>query len=128
MSVPLQAVLSLEKLILQVALGWTASERSVLQPVAVDIEIDFAKMPVACGSDELDSTICYDQLSQKINRHVSNKEFKLLEYLAQDIFELVCSCLSEQDGLSVTVAKDPPMDNLMRAGFTLKRARDKELS
>jgi dihydroneopterin aldolase len=118
---PLQSLLKLDGLSLSVALGWTEPERSVLQEVNVDIEIGFFKLPTACQSDELGHTLCYDQLAQKINKMVIRKPFKLLEFLTHEVFNLVCACVNDQDAVQVTITKNPPMDNLMRASFTLKR-------
>jgi len=115
----MQGILNLNKLILSVSLGWTEEERKQLQDVSLSLAIQFKQLPLACTTDELGETYCYDQLSQKLQQHIASKSYKLLEHLAYDIFNVVRECIDSRHHILITVTKKPPMDNLYEASFTI---------
>ncbi|PHQ80202.1 MAG: hypothetical protein COB66_05305 [Coxiella sp. (in: Bacteria)] len=113
------ALLKLTDLKLSVNLGWPDDELAVPQDVFITIEIRYAQLPSACDSDDLAGTLCYDQLSQKLASVVAGKQFRLIERLAQALFNQVMLLLAPDDVLTLSLAKNPPMDNLAGAAFTL---------
>jgi FolB domain-containing protein len=90
-----------------VFLGHDQAERTQRQRIAVDIHIDFVKPPIACVTDQLTDTVCYDTLNQTIMKHITSKEFRLLEHLAYEIYSCVKTFLSLDSRVRIGVTKFP---------------------
>lgn len=112
----LNSILYLHDLTLKVHLGWTEAERRLKQSVSVDIQIQFKNPPKACMTDELTDTICYDTLTKKIKDFIQKKSFRLIEYLAREIYLLVKEN-THAANILVTLSKKPPVKNLKLAQF-----------
>lgn len=115
----MQSSLVLSGLSLSVYLGWGEAERAISQIVSLSIRIQHAALPAGCQSDELEDTLCYDQLSQALERYLSGKTYRLIERLTNDLFIEIKKQLNASDRLTLTVTKQPPMDQLEMASFTL---------
>lgn len=117
-----QSRLRLNKLELQVNLGWPEKERAKPQPIYLDIELSGNHLLKACKTDTLDDTVCYDILSTAIKAHVKNLEFKLVEHLAWDLFNFIQKKLPKKMGLKLTVTKpNAPVEGLLGgASFELE--------
>lgn len=79
----------LNDLELLVLLGWMEDERSQPQTVSLDIKIQFKEPPVACITDNLADTFCYEKLVNAIKSHVAAHEFRLVEHLAHEIYQFL---------------------------------------
>lgn len=90
-----------------VYLGWESSERKKKQKVTVDIDIQFAHTPIACTTDSLHDTFCYDALNQTIIKHIDKKTFHLLEYLTFEIYSIVKLFLNLKNKTTICVTKYP---------------------
>lgn len=99
-------LLKVNQLKLSIHLGWSEKERKHEQQVALSFTIDMPT-PKACLTDELTDTVCYDALIKKIQAHVKNKEYRLIEYFSQDMYQLVKSELPKKSQLQITVTKKP---------------------
>lgn len=97
----------LHKLEFLVNLGWGQDERALQQMVTVDIHVQFANPPVACMSDNLSDTFCYDTLNKTIQDKIGQKEFRLLEYLAQEIYSCVKNFIIPNTTVNICVTKYP---------------------
>lgn len=97
--------LKINQLELKVFLGWPSEERKRTQKVFLDIELLGIDFTSACHSDDLGDTVCYDELSQKIKKFVKGRQFKLIEALCMQIFELLKGEISENISLKVVVTK-----------------------
>lgn len=104
--------LKIHKLKVLVHLGCLPAERKTAQPVFFDIEIEFAEAPKACSSDELADSICYAQISDALTALAVNREFKLIEFLAREAYQVIRDqFLNPQQKLKVFVHKAfPPIE------------------
>ena len=82
-------ILRIHDLDLSVYLGCLPAERGQLQTVRLNLEILFQQKPKACESDELLESICYDQIGNLLMKFVRDREFKLIEFLAERSFVLL---------------------------------------
>lgn len=80
--------------------GVTQNERSKAQNVIIDIEI-FSDLSPAGKTDDIDQTIDYYSIKEKVTNAVAKGQFKLLESLAENVAALI---LKEPHVSSVTVA------------------------
>lgn len=91
---------------LWIFLGCSVEERSHLQPVDIDIRINFSKEPVGCHSDELEHVSCYKTIVDQVVEYTDKKTFNLIEYLAAQIFQVVGKQLNDRDAwLEIVIAK-----------------------
>lgn len=110
--------LELKQLELLVNLGLGEEERSVKQNVWINFSIMFEKLPNACLNDSIDETHCYFNITNKIKELCYGREFKLLEHLCHEIYNVIKKDTSEK--ISVTVIKNPPIFEVKGgASFTI---------
>lgn len=81
-------VLFLDDVVFSINLGVTQEERAVPQEVKVSIAISY-KNTNAQVSDDIEDAYCYDSLLNSVSYVVSNKEYKLIEHLCNDIAEVI---------------------------------------
>ncbi len=84
----LPAALSLDRLRLNVHLGEHAPERGTMQAIEVSIKIYFKNMPAACR-DDCGQFLCYGKLSEAIENVVHGREYRLIEFLACKIYDVM---------------------------------------
>lgn len=90
----------------RVHLGWTAGERAQPQEVDIDAVIEFDGAPAATRTDELEDTLCYDQLCSRIDETARAHPYKLIEALAREIHEALQRSVGDRAvGLEVSVHK-----------------------
>lgn len=112
------AVISLNKLRLQLRLGCTDTERATPQPVDVSVKFFFDTPPVGCMTDALADTVCYDDITTTIRNYCNGKEFHLLERLGKDLYEQVCGKAPKNAKIWVKVVKCmPPVEGLESFDF-----------
>ena len=108
-----RAELRFEALALRVRLGCTAAERAEPQEVRVGVRVRFAEPPHACRTDEMDGTICYARIADLFRERCRDREFRLIERLASDLF---CALRCElPPGLRLELALTkvrPPVEGL----------------
>lgn len=106
----------LTQLIVPVRVGFSVSERALPQPIRFDLHIRFKAPPLACQSDQLDQTLCYFELSQKIKNYCESREFALLEHLTWKVFHLLKAELAAD--LHLTTTKENfPLDTLRGSAY-----------
>jgi dihydroneopterin aldolase len=102
--------------------GDVEAERSLGSRVYVDVEIR-ADLARAGRSDTLADTVDYVRCYELVRAVVEDRQFKLLEALAENIAEVL---LREERALSVRVrvAKEPPIEGVIsRCAVVLDRDR-----
>lgn len=104
--------LLLQGLALQVNLGWRKQERGKEQAVILDLTLAFPQPPKACLTDELEDTLCYADLIEKIRTAIAHKNFRLLEHLGYDIYHLIKAHVPPTTKISVRITKFPKIDGL----------------
>src|SRR5262245_32939076 len=77
--------LSVDTIVLDVRLGCDPEERATPQRVHVDVRAYFSQLPAECKSDQGDF-ICYEKIGLKAVETVKGREFRLIEFLAQELF------------------------------------------
>lgn len=105
--------LSLKDYALFVHLGCEAQERLRTQEVRVRVEMRFGPAFKAATTDHLSDTVCYAQVCEKIEQHCADKEFKLIERLAKDLYDVLKLLMPQQSLLALSVHKlRPPVTHL----------------
>jgi dihydroneopterin aldolase len=110
----LETSLTIKKLEFFLNLGWGKEERAEKQSVFIDIHLLFSTPPKACETDELNDTLCYDTLIQKLKNEMQSKEFRLIEHTAHDIYHFIQSNLHSENKLKIQIfiTKFPPIFGL----------------
>ncbi len=113
--------LTIRGISLPVRLGCSADERLDPQPVEVDLTIRFETPPRGMVTDRLEDTVCYDGLVSAIKQVVTDREFSLVEYLANEILTSLRNVVESEHRLRVTVRKvSPPIPEITKgAEFTV---------
>ena len=111
----------IKNLVVPCAIGVTKEEQAKRQNVIIDIEI-FCDLSQAGTTDDLNKSISYAEVQEKVTEAVTSGEFKLLENLAQTLSSLI---LKNQLASKVTVAikKDKYGKNPMM-GIEITRDRN----
>lgn len=109
----IQTTLSLHCLELDVYLGWLKTEQTEKLRVTCDIKIQFLTPPIACETDHLTDTYCYDSLIKKIKQLLADKKFYLIETLAQTLHQFIKQQFKEAIKLSICITKKPTIPNLI---------------
>lgn len=108
-----KADIILSGLELSVNLGWPKGERLKQQIVRVDVTLSFAEPPLACRTDQLKDTLCYDSLISKIKAYVADRNFRLIEHLGYGIHDAIRQNVSADMRVKVSVTKKPLIENLL---------------
>ena len=106
------ACLTVNGLELSIYLGWPQTERLQQQTVTVDMIIQFNETPLACTTDRLKDTFCYDELIKILKENVASRRFKLIEHVGYEMYQLVKNFLPNHALLQLSVTKKPAIENL----------------
>lgn len=90
---------------LSVRLGCSAEERAVSQKVLLNVFLKFSEELVALESDELADTFCYDEIVKEVLVKIAGREFKLIEFLAKEIYKTIAAKLDQRALLQVSILK-----------------------
>lgn len=105
--------LQMKDLELMVHLGCLPDERVHAQLVRLSVDITFSHPPMACGSDELEHTVCYAKMAEVVTDVSSQKEFKTVEHLAFECFHSVKKTVPRNVILALEICKvNPPVPHL----------------
>jgi len=124
----LYSSLLIKEFILTVSLGWSDEERHQPQTIHTNIELQFPRPPMACQSDELSETVCYDRLTQAIQAHIAHKSFRLVEYLAGELYLVIKNevqhifkdVLSHEILVNIEVCKQPNTKEAIQGGICFR--------
>jgi 7,8-dihydroneopterin aldolase/epimerase/oxygenase len=109
----MQTELSLHGLRFKVKIGWTLPEQEIPQDIEVHVKFRFSKPPLACTTDQLSDTLCYDDVTSKMLAYSTSQSFHLVEYLACGFYNLLRDIIRTPNGevrISVIVIKlNPPI-------------------
>jgi dihydroneopterin aldolase len=123
----LHSSLILQNLAIEVRIGHTAAEREKAQTLQIDLTIQFTQLPLACQTDKLNDTICYDKLVNNIKTFCRNKTFALLEHLAYQLYKFIKNIIRENVKLNLQIKKQPPIENLSNSIFTISDVKEDNL-
>ena len=110
--------ITIQGLALNVNLGWPDTERQSQQIVILDVTLHFEKPPLACYSDQLNDTFCYDLLISTIKKKVLSRGFRLIEQLGFEIYQTVKSLLPPHLCVYINLSKKPAIKGLKQVSFT----------
>lgn len=103
--------------------GVLDEEQARRQPFEINAQV-VADLRNAGQSDDLDDTINYGILGEKIEELVENSRFALLEYFAQQVADLL---LADDKAIQVTVEilklRPPMAQDLAASGVRITRSR-----
>lgn len=107
--------LVIENLQTELKLGVSEEERSKLQRVAWNINIQLKKPKLAKYEDDYEQVVCYGRLCNLISDICLEKEYKLIEYLCYKVFSVLKDVIGNAaESLEVKVTKlNPPVTNLI---------------
>jgi len=113
--------LTIRGVLLPIRLGCSAEERLDPQPVEIDVTVRFEAPPRGMITDRLEDTVSFDALVQTIKEVVLDREFSLIEHLANEIFTSLRSVVGPDHELRITVRKvSPPIPEITKgAEFTV---------
>jgi dihydroneopterin aldolase len=88
-------------------IGVTQEERAEPTALVVDVDLEVDLRP-AGESDDLEQTVDYSEVAERIERIVTGTEMKLLEHVANRIVDEISTFL-RVERVTVEVAKKAPM-------------------
>lgn len=103
-------------------LGATEDEQAYPQTVWVTVTIQFAEPPIACHSDQLNDAVDYAEITKAMQTVCSQRQFCLIEHLAQGLFNRVGTFLSAGTNLTLELAKTPPAASIDWARYRIDGA------
>ena len=115
-------IIFLNEVKVQTKLGVPEWERMVEQTIILDIEIGY-DLSKACKSDDVNDTIDYGAVVNRIRETLKENSFQLVEALAEHICQLV---LREFNALNVKVkvAKPAILPGLKALGIVIERSKN----
>lgn len=108
---------------LSIYIGVSAQEKKVQQKILVSVEIDFQNSPKAIITDNINDTLCYHNICNKL-KSFNNKVFSTIEYLCNQIYELLNKMI-KLDNFKLEVIKFPAIENL-RGGVKFTISNNKK--
>ena len=115
----MQQSLYLQNMQIFVSLGCSEEERAHRQLIEIDLELLFPKKFNASDTDNLNETICYSTLRNKIQAFCDDISCNLIEYLAKQIYNFI------NDNYDISIKylkliKRPPMSQIESASFIIR--------
>lgn len=96
--------LRIHRIRLGVRLGYSAEERLQQQPVEVDVSFFFPALGEPSHKDEGDF-ICYDKISRALEAACKEREFRLIEYLAMELYHIIRQRVADEVRISIRLTK-----------------------
>ncbi len=108
-------------ILLRCIIGVYDWEREKKQDVIINITL-YADLKNACISDDINETVDYKEIKQKVLEMVESSSFKLVESLAEKISE-ICLENPKVKKVKVTVDKSGALRYARSVGIEIKRER-----
>lgn len=105
---------------LHAKIGTHVWEQQIKQLIIVDAELTF-DFTQACKSDELQDTLDYSVLCEKITKFVEEYSFNLIEALADALARFILQEFKVEH-ITLRLAKPAARPHLQAAGVVLKRS------
>ncbi len=87
--------ISVNKLRLELNVGWTPEERAHPQVIDINFTVRFTEELPACRTDKLDDTVCYALLCNKLKSYCRSRQFRLIEHLGWSIARILEQAIRE---------------------------------
>ena len=111
----------LNDFLIQASIGVYKHEKEITQPLRINI-IAKVKNPKNINDDNLQSVVCYNQISKKIKKIVKSGHTILLEKLAEKIFQ-ECFRNKRIETMKIRLEKLDAIQGAESAGIEVERSR-----
>jgi FolB domain-containing protein len=91
---------SINRLRLKARLGVGEAERAAPQPVELSVRWYFAQEP-DCVSNDNGEFIDYAGLSQRLSKAIETREFRLIEFMARELFTIARDYIDDHGGKDI---------------------------
>lgn len=102
-------------------IGITKKEKRFAQPIIMDIMLNYT-IAKAASSDDIKNTINYSEINKSIQRLLDEKEFKLIETLAETVTTLILDNFPV-DSVKLEVKKPQALKNVEYTSVSILRHR-----
>jgi dihydroneopterin aldolase len=94
-------------------LGCYPEEQTQKQEVSVSLKMEFSEIPQACMTDNLEDTLCYENICNEIKAVGDKKLYKTVEHLSFEIFLTLKKIIPNEYRWSIKLRKvNPPIEGL----------------
>ena len=111
----------LNDFLIQANIGVYEYEKEIAQPLRINI-IAKVKNPQNINDDNLQSVVCYNQISKKIKKIIKSGHTILLEKLAEKIFQ-ECFKNKRIETMKIRLEKLDAIQDVESAGIEIERSR-----
>jgi len=111
----------LNDFLIQANIGVYKHEKEITQPLRINI-IAKVKNPRKINDNNLNSVVCYNQISKKIKKIIKSGHTVLLEKLAEKIFE-ECFKNKRIETMKIRLEKPDAIQGAESAGIEVERSR-----
>jgi len=111
----------LNDFLIQADIGVYKHEKEITQPLRINI-IAKVKNPININDDNLQSVVCYNQISKKIKKIIKSGHTILLEKLAEKIFQ-ECFKNKRIETMKIRLEKLDAIQDAESAGIEVERSR-----
>ncbi len=111
----------LNDFLIQASIGIYKHEKEITQPLRINI-IAKVKNPKNINDDNLQSVVCYNQISKKIKKIIKSGHTILLEKLAEKIFQ-ECFKNKRIETMKIRLEKLDAIQGAESAGIEVERSR-----
>ena len=111
----------LNDFLIQASIGVYKHEKEITQPLRINI-IAKVKNPKNINDDNLQSVVCYNQISKKIKKIIESGHTILLEKLAEKIFQ-ECFKNKRIETMKIRLEKLDAIQGAESAGIEVERSR-----
>jgi len=111
----------LNDFLIQANIGVYKHEKEIAQPLRINI-IAKVKNPININDDNLQSVVCYNQISKKIKKIIKSGHTILLEKLAEKIFQ-ECFKNKRIETMKIRLEKLDAIQDAESAGIEVERSR-----
>jgi len=111
----------LNDFLIQASIGVYKHEKEITQPLRINI-IAKVKNPKNINDDNLQSVVCYNQISKKIKKIIKSGHTILLEKLAEKIFQ-ECFKNKRIETMKIRLEKLDAIQGAESAGIEVERSR-----
>ncbi len=116
------SVFSINRLRVEALIGLHAYEHTKRQPVDICVRLYFSEPPAATGDDNA-AVLDYSAIAERLSALATKQHYRLIEYLAQQLFDAVRAYADAHGGqavkLWVRLTKVSPAVPFLREGASL---------
>ena len=110
--------LTIEDLVTYSYIGVSDEEKEILRQVNWQIVFHFTSLPNGCDDDDINSTVCYDNISEVVAQVCLAKKYNLIEHLCLVVYQEIKKIADMP--ITITIVKCmPPSKFSYKSRFTL---------